>query len=193
MFKGSSSSSSSSSKRETRDSDADEAFVGGIGNNNFDGGGATNGRVRYDSPTIAGFTLSASWAHGDDDDVDQDSWSVALRYAGEFGAFRVAGGIGYQERELAEMADRYADIRHQHEQRLAEQTELLRHSGKLSNEIIEALETREGGVEVVRRDLSKGIAHVDETWIQANFTPEEERTRDHRETSGPPSHARRPA
>ena len=54
-------------------------------------------------------------------------------------------------------------------------------SRKLSNEIIEALETREGAVEVVRRDLSQGIPLVDERWIQANFTPEEERTRDQRE------------
>ena len=31
-------------------------------------------------------------------DFDQaDVWSVALRYAGEFGAFRVAAGIGYEE------------------------------------------------------------------------------------------------
>lgn len=54
-------------------------------------------------------------------------------------------------------------------------------SRKLSNEIIEALETREGAVEVARRDLSQGIPLVDERWIQANFTPEEERTRDQRE------------
>jgi FMN-dependent NADH-azoreductase len=51
----------------------------------------------------------------------------------------------------------------------------------LSNELIEALEAREGSVEVARRDLSEGIAHVDEPWIAANFTPEEERTRDQRE------------
>lgn len=55
-------------------------------------------------------------------------------------------------------------------------------SRKLSSEIIEAIETREGAVEVVRRDLSQGIPLVDERWIQANFTPEEERTRDQRET-----------
>ena len=54
-------------------------------------------------------------------------------------------------------------------------------SRKLSNELIEALETREGDVEIVRRDLSKGIPLVDERWIGANFTPEDERTRDQRE------------
>ena len=53
-------------------------------------------------------------------------------------------------------------------------------SRRLSNDIIEALEAREGAVEVVRRDLSQGIPLVDERWIQANFTPEEERTRDQR-------------
>lgn len=55
-------------------------------------------------------------------------------------------------------------------------------SRKLSNELIEAIETREGAVDVVRRDLSDGIPLVDERWIQANFTPEEERTRNQRET-----------
>lgn len=54
-------------------------------------------------------------------------------------------------------------------------------SRMLSSEIIAALEAREGIVEVARRDLSRGIPHVDEAWIQANFTPEEERTRDQRE------------
>ncbi len=54
-------------------------------------------------------------------------------------------------------------------------------SRQLSNELIEALEAREGEVEVVRRDLSKGIPLVDEGWIEANFTPEDERTRDQRE------------
>ena len=57
-------------------------------------------------------------------------------------------------------------------------------SRMLSNEIVEALETREGAVEVARRDLSNGIPLVDERWIHANFTPEEERTRDQRETLG---------
>ncbi len=54
-------------------------------------------------------------------------------------------------------------------------------SRMLSNELIEALETREGAVEIVRRDLGQGIPLVDEHWIQANFTPEEERTRDQRD------------
>lgn len=44
--------------------------------------------VRYDTPTIAGFVLSASW--GEDDFYD-----VALRYAGAWGDFTVKGAIGY--------------------------------------------------------------------------------------------------
>ncbi len=44
--------------------------------------------VRYDSPAIAGFTMSASWG-------EDDMWDVALRYAGEFNGIKVAGGIGY--------------------------------------------------------------------------------------------------
>ena len=59
-----------------------QSFSGGFGDNfRFDG-------VRYDSPTIMGFTLSA--AVGDD-----VRWDVALRYAGEWNGFRVAAGVGY--------------------------------------------------------------------------------------------------
>ena len=57
-------------------------------------------------------------------------------------------------------------------------------SRKLSNELIEAIETREGAVEIVRRDLSNGVPLVDERWIHANFTPDDERTRDQREALG---------
>ncbi len=42
--------------------------------------------VKYNSPTLAGFTQSAAW--GEDDQYD-----AALRYAGEFGGIRVAGGL----------------------------------------------------------------------------------------------------
>jgi hypothetical protein len=44
----------------------------------------------YQSPTLVGFTLQAAVA-------EDNYWDVALRYAGEFGGFRLAGGIGYQE------------------------------------------------------------------------------------------------
>jgi len=54
-------------------------------------------------------------------------------------------------------------------------------SRELSRNLIDALRDRHGDVEVTRRDLSDGIAFVDEAWIEANFTPEETRTERHRE------------
>jgi hypothetical protein len=56
--------------------------------------------IRYDSPTIAGFVLSASWGEADHVGAPAGSdsfYDVALRYAGEFGAIRVAAGVGYQD------------------------------------------------------------------------------------------------
>ncbi|MFM1816272.1 MAG: hypothetical protein RLZ98_2967 [Pseudomonadota bacterium] len=44
--------------------------------------------VRYDSPTFAGFKVSANWG-------EDDYWAAALRYAGEFGGFRIAAGVAY--------------------------------------------------------------------------------------------------
>lgn len=44
--------------------------------------------VRYDSPTLAGFSMSASY--GEDDD-----WEVAGRYTGEVSGFKLAFGLGY--------------------------------------------------------------------------------------------------
>lgn len=44
--------------------------------------------VRYDTPTFAGFSASASWG-------SDDFWDVALRYAGEFGGFKVAAAAAY--------------------------------------------------------------------------------------------------
>jgi hypothetical protein len=46
--------------------------------------------VRYDSPTIAGFSLAASW--GEDDD-----WGLALTYKNVWGDFQVLGKVGYGE------------------------------------------------------------------------------------------------
>ena len=46
--------------------------------------------VRYDTPTMAGFILSAAWG-------EDDVWDVALRYAGEVGGFKIAGGVAYGE------------------------------------------------------------------------------------------------
>ncbi len=46
--------------------------------------------VRYDSPAIAGFTLSAAWG-------EDDVWDVALRYAGSFNGIKLAAAVGYYE------------------------------------------------------------------------------------------------
>jgi hypothetical protein len=54
---------------------------------NFDGG--RDDVIRYDSPAIYGFILSASW--GDDDYAD-----VALRFKKEWNSVRVAAAISYQ-------------------------------------------------------------------------------------------------
>lgn len=65
---------------------ASSAYLGGM-DFAFDGG--KRNVARYDSPSIGGFVVSASWG-------DEDTWDVALRYAGEFGQVRVAGGVGYR-------------------------------------------------------------------------------------------------
>ncbi len=54
--------------------------------------------VRYDSLTLNGFMVSASWSRdgtaiGNVDDV----WSLALRYFGEVQNFKVAGAVGYRK------------------------------------------------------------------------------------------------
>ncbi|MBU2677505.1 MAG: NAD(P)H-dependent oxidoreductase, partial [Gammaproteobacteria bacterium] len=55
-------------------------------------------------------------------------------------------------------------------------------SRQLSRDLIAALEDRHGSVEVVHRDVARGMPFVDEAWIEANFTPEESRTEEHRAT-----------
>lgn len=54
-------------------------------------------------------------------------------------------------------------------------------SRQLSADLIAALEQRHGRLQVTRRDLSDGIAFIDDAWVTANFTPEEQRTADHRQ------------
>ncbi len=78
-----------------------------IGSYIFSAEGGRTAVVKYISPTFAGFSLSANWADAETDRDDppgtdrgvvtDDGWGVALRYAGEFGAIRVAAGIGYSE------------------------------------------------------------------------------------------------
>jgi hypothetical protein len=52
--------------------------------------GLTQNVVRYDTPTFAGFSASASWG-------EDDMWDVALRYAGEHHGFKVAVAAAYNE------------------------------------------------------------------------------------------------
>jgi hypothetical protein len=71
----------------------------------FDGGRL--GRVRYDSPSFSGFTISASY--GEQilaQNADFTTRDIALRYANEFGDFRVKGAIGYADIELANGVER---------------------------------------------------------------------------------------
>ena len=52
--------------------------------------GSRRNSIRYDTPTFAGFKLSAAWG-------EDDFWDVALRYKGKFDQFKVAASIGYSE------------------------------------------------------------------------------------------------
>ena len=54
-------------------------------------------------------------------------------------------------------------------------------SRMLSRDVVAALETRHGSIDVSRRDLADGIGLVDEAWIDANFTPDDDRTPRQRE------------
>ncbi|RIA47446.1 porin-like protein [Dichotomicrobium thermohalophilum] len=54
----------------------------------FDGDGGRNNGIRYDSPSLAGFILSAFWG---EDDLAQ----VALRFSKEWNSVRVAAAVGY--------------------------------------------------------------------------------------------------
>jgi hypothetical protein len=48
--------------------------------------------IRYDSPTIGGFIVSASIGES----ANEPTWGAMLRYAGEFSGVRIAAGIGYE-------------------------------------------------------------------------------------------------
>jgi FMN-dependent NADH-azoreductase len=54
-------------------------------------------------------------------------------------------------------------------------------SRDLTGDLIAALEDRHGESELTRRDLAHGLPFIDEAWVGANFTPEEERTSTHRQ------------
>ncbi len=52
---------------------------------------------------------------------------------------------------------------------------------QLSADLVAALEDRHGDIEVIDRNVARGVPFVDEDWIAANFTPEESRTESQRE------------
>jgi predicted porin len=74
-----------------------QGVVGELFRGNFDGG--RGNLVRYDSPVLAGFLLSATWGWGQTEVEDK---AIALRYAGEFSGFRINAGIGYHEGNIAD-------------------------------------------------------------------------------------------
>jgi len=61
-----------------------------------------------------------------------------------------------------------------------------RYEGSISRELvadlISALEDRVGTADIKRRNLATGVPFVDEEWVTANTTPEEERSEHHRRT-----------
>ncbi|WP_424984353.1 porin [Microbulbifer sp. S227A] len=82
-------------------------FIGGSFGD-FDGG--RRGRVRYDTPSFANFTLSVSW--GEEilvEDSDLESTAIALRYKNTVGDFRIEGALGYAEIRPAENVDKFND------------------------------------------------------------------------------------
>lgn len=79
----------------------------------FDGGRL--GRVRYDTPGFSGFKLSISW--GKEillDNSDLESTAIALRYARDFGDFKVKGALGYADikpgRDVAKFHDTIGSV-----------------------------------------------------------------------------------
>ena len=49
-------------------------------------------------------------------------------------------------------------------------------SRRLVGDLVAALQDRHGDVRVTRREIAAGLPFIDEAWVGANFTPEEERT-----------------
>ena len=52
----------------------------------------------------------------------------------------------------------------------------------LTADLISALDSRYGETQVARRDLADGLPFIDEAWVAANFTPEEDRSGQHRQS-----------
>jgi hypothetical protein len=62
----------------------------GYGGGPGDCNGLPRNVVRYDSPVMAGFSMSALWG-------EDDIWAVAGRYAAEFSGFKLAAVATYSE------------------------------------------------------------------------------------------------
>jgi predicted porin len=69
--------------------------------NNLDG--PRNNRIRYDTPSIYGFIVSASWG-------EDDAWDVALRFKKEWNSIRLAAGIAYAESDPDDPSSDTADF-----------------------------------------------------------------------------------
>lgn len=68
--------------------------------------GGRRGRVRYDTPSYNGFTLSlAAGQEVLSYDNSDDYYDVALRYHGDFDRFKLSGGIGYSRRDRDDADD----------------------------------------------------------------------------------------
>jgi hypothetical protein len=59
--------------------------------------GLPTNSVRYDSPTFAGFSVSASWG-------EDDFWDVAARYAGEWNSVKVSIAAAYSQTNSSDSA-----------------------------------------------------------------------------------------
>lgn len=53
---------------------------------------------------------------------------------------------------------------------------------QLSEDLLNALETRHGAIDVSHRDLANGLPFIDAAWIEANFTADDDRTQEHRQS-----------
>ncbi|MGQ0673780.1 MAG: porin [Hyphomicrobium sp.] len=69
---------------------ADCATLNASGGVAADCDGYPNANIKYDSPTFAGFAISASWG-------EDDIWAISARYAGEMHGFKIAAAVAYNE------------------------------------------------------------------------------------------------
>ena len=55
-------------------------------------------------------------------------------------------------------------------------------SRQLTDDLLKALNDRHGDLDIRHRDVGAGLPFIDDAWVEANFTPDEERTETHRQT-----------